>query len=90
MSATLHREWTSGMRPNSPARRLRQSARYYKTLQFAVAVIAFAAVGLATVAVINGTIAQVMTVLFSVTMPGSYARYEAARKAAARGVAGMM
>ena len=69
MSATLHREWTSGMRPNSPARRLRQSA---------------------TIAVINGTIAQVMTVLFSVTMPGSYARYEAARKAAARGVAGMM
>ena len=61
-----------------------------KTLQFAVAVIAFAAVGVATIAVINGTIAQVMTVLFSVTMPGSYARYEAARKAAARGVAGMM
>ena len=24
----LHREWTSGMRPNSPARRLRQSVRF--------------------------------------------------------------
>ena len=64
--------------------------RYYKTLQFAVAAIAFAAVGLATVAVINGTIMKVMTVLFSVTMPGAYARYEAARAAAARAATGMM